>query len=139
MSDEAAGKLLDAAMQLVNVLDLKLAGGDGAELTMTDWSFTQLCSLCRVHKGTVNRLQANTAAQIFRETLPSTGKPMQVLATYMYKHRTAIDTFVQKGQVESEAIEGRIADMINYRLLAWKMIAYEKRQEVQVPPPQPDP
>ncbi len=65
--------------------------------------------------------------------------PMQVLATYMYKHRTAIDTFVQKGQVESEAIEGRIADMINYLLLAWKMIAYEKRQEVQVPPPQPDP
>jgi len=69
------------ATRAVDVLDLKLAGGDGAELTMTDWSFTQLCSLCRVHKGTVNRLQANTAAQIFRETLPSTGKPMQVLAT----------------------------------------------------------
>lgn len=69
------------ATQAVDVLDLKLAGGDGAELKMTDWSFTQLCSLCRVHKGTVNRLRANTAAQIFRETMPSTGKPMQVLAT----------------------------------------------------------
>ena len=65
----------------VDVLDLKLAGGDGAELKMTEWSFSQLCSLCGVHKGTVNRLRANTAAQIFRETMPSSGKPMQVLAT----------------------------------------------------------
>jgi hypothetical protein len=69
------------ATQAVDAFDLKLAGGDGAELRMTDWSFTQLCSLCRVHKGTVNQLRANTAAQIFRETLPSSGKPMQVLAT----------------------------------------------------------
>lgn len=64
--------------------------------------------------------------------------PLQVLATYMNKHQMAIETFIQTGRLESEAIEGRIADLINYLLLLYKMIAYEKREAVQVPPPQPD-
>jgi len=53
----------------------------------------------------------------------------QVLAVYMHKHVSAIETFLQKGEVESEGIEGRIADTINYLLLLWKMVAYEKRRE----------
>ena len=69
------------ATRPVDTLELKLAGGDGAELRMTEWSFSQLCSLCGVHKRTVNRLRAETAAQIFRETLPAGGKPLQVLTT----------------------------------------------------------
>lgn len=55
-------------------------------------------------------------------------EPRQVLAVYMNKHISAIETFLQKGQVESEGIEGRIADAINYLLLLWKMTAYEKRR-----------
>jgi len=54
-------------------------------------------------------------------------KPIQVLAVYLHKHQSAIDTFIQKGQVESEAIDGRIADVINYYLLMWKLIQYERR------------
>jgi hypothetical protein len=69
------------ATRPVDTLELKLAGGDGAELRLNEWSFSQLCSLCGVHKRTVNRLRADTAAQVFRETLPSGGKPLQVLAT----------------------------------------------------------
>ncbi len=55
-------------------------------------------------------------------------KPIQILSVYLHKHQSAIDTFVQTGQVQSEGIEGRIADSINYLLLMWKMIAYEKRE-----------
>ena len=54
--------------------------------------------------------------------------PMQVLATYMYKHWSAIETFISKGKVESEAIEGRIADSVNYLFLLYAMIQHEKRK-----------
>jgi hypothetical protein len=52
-------------------------GNDGAFL-MNDWSFSQLCKFSGVGKETVNRLSANTAAEVFRETLPRGNKPMQL-------------------------------------------------------------
>lgn len=54
------------------------AGSDGAFL-MNDWSFSQLCGLARVHRDTVNRLRPETASLVFRETLPTGSKPLQVL------------------------------------------------------------
>jgi hypothetical protein len=57
---------------------LKL-GTDG-DFLMNDWSFSQLCGLARVNRETVNRLSPETAARVFRETLPSGTKPLQVLA-----------------------------------------------------------
>jgi len=69
------------ATRPVDTSELRLAGTDGAELRLNHWSFGQLCSLCGVHRGPVNRLRADTAAQIFRETLPAGQKPMQVRAT----------------------------------------------------------
>lgn len=54
-------------------------------------------------------------------------RPEQVLAVYMNKHWSAIETFLKKGKVESEPIEGRIADMINYLLLLSKMVARDKK------------
>ena len=53
----------------------------------------------------------------------------QVLAVYLHKHLSAIETFLQKGQVESEAIEGRIADAVNYLLLLFKLIRFEGRKD----------
>ena len=53
-------------------------GNDGS-YAMNDWSFTQLCNLARVNKETVNRLSAETAGTVFRETLPIGNKPRQVL------------------------------------------------------------
>jgi histone H3/H4 len=53
-------------------------GSDGAFL-MNDWSFSQLCTLARVSKDTINRLSADTAVRAFQETLPSGNKPLQVL------------------------------------------------------------
>jgi hypothetical protein len=59
--------------------ELKLqVGTDGAYL-MNEWSFSQLCSLARVNKETVNRLMPETASLVFRETLPSGSKPLQIL------------------------------------------------------------
>ena len=62
--------------------DLTLcAGSDGTELALNDWSFSQLCSMAGVQKGTVNRLSLKTASKVFDETLPRDGKPLQILST----------------------------------------------------------
>ena len=45
---------------------------------MNNWTFTQLCRLAGVHHGTVNRLSAETASEVFRETLPKGSKPLQL-------------------------------------------------------------
>lgn len=60
------------------------------------------------------------------ETLGLT--PFQVLGVYMHKHLRAIDNFLAKGKVESEPIEGRITDAVNYMLLLYKLVEYEKRK-----------
>jgi hypothetical protein len=51
--------------------------------------------------------------------------PFQVWSVYFYKHLTAIFSFAKHGRVESEPIEGRIHDAINYLLLAYKMVKRE--------------
>ena len=58
---------------------LKLALGQDGSFNMNDWSFAQLCRLARVTKETVNRLSPETASQVFFETLPGEGKPLQAL------------------------------------------------------------
>jgi hypothetical protein len=52
----------------------------GQPMTLTDWSFTQLCSLAGVSKDTVNRLSPHTASRVFAETWPIGSKPLQVFA-----------------------------------------------------------
>lgn len=55
-------------------------GTDGA-FQMNDWSFSQLCGLSGVSKDTVNRLSPKTASEVFRETIPSRNKPLQILTS----------------------------------------------------------
>lgn len=50
----------------------------------------------------------------------------QVLGTYLYKHVAAIFAYI-KGKTESEPIEGRICDVINYMLLFAKMVREQNR------------
>src|SRR5262249_33809778 len=58
---------------------LALDIGDGNEpFYPNDWSFTQLCRLAGVSKETVNRLSADTAGRVLRETLPPGNKPIQL-------------------------------------------------------------
>jgi hypothetical protein len=62
---------------VVDSLSLRLVG-DGY-FRLNDWSFSQLCGLAGIQKETVNRLQPQTAATVFKETLPSGTKPLQIL------------------------------------------------------------
>jgi hypothetical protein len=53
--------------------------------------------------------------------------PKEALGVYLYKHIAAIYTYIKNdGQSESEPIETRIADVINYMLLLYKMVKEEK-------------
>jgi hypothetical protein len=50
-------------------------------------------------------------------------RPIQTWSVYAYKHMAAIFAYVKNGgQHESEPIEGRIVDLINYLLLLYKMV-----------------
>jgi hypothetical protein len=57
---------------------LRLATEEGDSFDLNDWSFSQLCGLSGVTKETVNRLTPDTAAQVFKETLPGGIKPLQL-------------------------------------------------------------
>lgn len=60
-----------------NRLVIDLADGN-EPFGLNDWSFTQLCGLAGVSKETVNRVSADTASRVFRETMPSGNKPLQL-------------------------------------------------------------
>ena len=65
----------------------------------------------------------------FKSVASFTGMtPEQVLGVYFYKHISAIFAYIKNGkQSESEPIEGRIVDAINYMLLFNKMVQERKR------------
>jgi hypothetical protein len=52
--------------------------------------------------------------------------PEQVWAVYAGKHWDAIQTYCKAGQVESEAIEGRIRDLVLYGLLLLGLVEEKK-------------
>lgn len=56
--------------------------------------------------------------------------PEKTLGVYFYKHVSAIFAFI-KGGKESEPIEGRIADIINYMLLFYKMVLERRRGKLK--------
>ena len=60
---------------------MTVCAGDGSELYLNDWSFSQMCRMAGVSKETVNRLSHRTASNVFEETLPRADKPLQVLTT----------------------------------------------------------
>ena len=56
--------------------------------------------------------------------------PAHTLAVYLYKHFSAVMNFVKSGgQSESEPIEERLVDVINYCLLLGKLVAMARRGE----------
>jgi hypothetical protein len=53
--------------------------------------------------------------------------PKQALGVYLYKHMSAVFNYIKSnGQSESEPIQERIKDVINYMLLFALMIEEEK-------------
>ena len=49
-------------------------------------------------------------------------KDVQVLYVYMRKHWTAIEHFIQHGNVKSEPVDSRLIDMANYCALMYVLI-----------------
>jgi hypothetical protein len=79
---ESSTDLWHPPQELVPTSDMTLCvGGDGAELMLNDWSFSQLCRLAGVSKDTINRLSSKTASRALQETLPAADKPLQLLTT----------------------------------------------------------
>lgn len=79
-------------------------------------------------KGTDYTIGSTDRLHNFRTVGEFTGlDPKATLGVYFYKHVAAIFAFIKDGQRESEPIEGRICDAINYLLLLSKMIAESKR------------
>jgi histone H3/H4 len=64
---------------LILTHDLTVAIGDNPDYTLNDWSFSQLCRMASVSRDTLNRLTSRTASRALEETLPKTGKPLQLL------------------------------------------------------------
>lgn len=66
----------------------------------------------------------------FRRIARDIDLPMRkVWAVFAQKHWGAIMRFIKEGRVESEPIDGRIDDLINYSVLLGAIIADESRQE----------
>jgi len=59
--------------------DLGLRISGSGIYSLNDWSFGQTCSIADVQKETVNRLSPYTASRVLRETVPTGGKPLQLL------------------------------------------------------------
>ena len=54
----------------------------------------------------------------FKQAADNNGiTPLQAWGVYFYKHVSAVWRFAKDGKVESEPIEGRICDVINYSIL----------------------
>jgi len=58
---------------------LTLRLGEDGVYRLNDRSFTQVCSLAKVSKDTVNKLRPETATAVLRETLPVGSRPIQAL------------------------------------------------------------
>ena len=59
-------------------LVMRLKQAEDVTLSLCDWSFSQLCKLCEVHKETVNKLSTETVSLVFRDAMPRSRKPLQV-------------------------------------------------------------
>ena len=67
--------------------------------------------------------------------------PLQAWGTYFYKHVSAVFRYTGEGHVESEPIEGRVHDLINYSILLLILVREHRRDEeenahMRVKPPE---
>lgn len=128
-SEEVEVKKVDA--KVIKKVDAKK--NKNAELTLTgDKDFDEILNKCisilsvkgkDYTIGNDDKLHNFKTAGEFNEL-----SQMQVLGVYFYKHVSAIFAYIKaNGQTESEPIEGRIADVINYMLLFYKMVNTQKK------------
>lgn len=76
----------------------------------------------RATKGREYAGEEDTLADFFEVAEEAGTTPLQVWLTYVRKHDRAIGAYIREGSVKSEAIEGRIRDVIVYHLLLLGLI-----------------
>ncbi len=92
---------------------------------MSSKEFTDLVNAARarqdgllLRKGADYTRHSDDRLSNFKRNAEALGlTPFQVWAVYFNKHIDAIMAFVKSGKAESEAIEGRLDDAINYLYL----------------------
>lgn len=79
-------------------------------------------------KGRDYTIGSSDAHENFKSVAERTGlTPIQVLGIYLMKHQDAISNYIKVGgQFESEPIQERIIDNINYLMLLWGLILDEQ-------------
>ena len=80
-------------------------------------------------KGDINSSRADRLHNFYAVAEFTGVTPFQAWAVYFYKHVSAVMTFAQRGQVESEPIEGRLVGCVNYLMLLQKMIKFEQEKK----------
>ena len=78
---EISTDLWERPQDLTLTSDLTVGTGEGNELRLNDWSFSQVCRMAGISKDTINRLSSKTASRAISETLPNSEKPLQILST----------------------------------------------------------
>lgn len=89
--------------------------------TYTDVLF-DTCQSTLKKKGHDYAGDYNVLANFNRNAAITGLEPEQVWAIYFMKHIDAIMTYVKDGKLESEGIEGRVIDAINYLILFGAMV-----------------
>ena len=65
--------------QICITSDMNVVLDGDPDYRFCDWSFSQLCQMAGVSRGTINRLSSKTASRALQETMPHSEKPFQLL------------------------------------------------------------
>ena len=74
-------------------------------------------------KQTVEQEDANANFKTVAARMPKALDKYLVWAVYFYKHMLSLETWLNRREVLSEKLEGRLTDLINYLLILWSMLA----------------
>lgn len=103
-----------------------------------DQTFSDALDILKA-KGQDYALDGDALAN-FKSVAERTGQtPLQVWAVYFQKHAMSIEAFVRNGKVESEPIESRVHDAINYLLFLVPLATEQKPRPSAPRPPRIDP
>ncbi len=104
------------------------------DLKQQEKAFKDFRELCASITSTKNKdyCPDGIAFEEIKETAEEVGiKPSQALWVHFKKHFSAVKSYMQRGHVESEPIQGRLVDMANYCALLHMLIIEEEEKELR--------
>jgi len=104
----------------------------GQEIPASELSIQKFLSACekiRTSKGrdyTIDQRDANPLYNFIKVAEQTGCSPEQVWSVYFMKHVYAVLAWAKTGKVESEGIDGRFMDIVNYAILGWQLSQRDK-------------